>query len=61
MPKTSPQLLLSAAASTLALAALALSAPTLDASSVEAVSPIGAVAGIDLPSAPALPVLLPTS
>jgi hypothetical protein len=59
MTKPSPQLILSAAASALAMAALALSGPSLGGQTSDHLSPVPAVAGIDLPSLPALPGLLP--
>lgn len=61
MPKPSPQLVLSACASVFALAALALSAPTMHGGGIKAGSPVGAIAGIEMPSIPALPALLPIS
>jgi hypothetical protein len=59
MTKPSPQLLLSAIVSTLAMGALALSGPTISAQggTSRAISP--AVAGTEMPSAPALPAIFP--
>lgn len=59
MLKPSPQLFLSAAASALAMAALALSGPSIGQQKGDRLSPVPAVAGIDLPSLPALPGLFP--
>ena len=59
MPKPSPQLFLSAAASVAAMAALALSAPTLGEMQSGSLAPVPAMAGIELPSLPALPAVLP--
>lgn len=59
MPKPSPQLFLSGAASVLAMAALALSTPTLRDSVGETLAPVPAIAGIEMPSLPALPAILP--
>ncbi|MGX7926586.1 hypothetical protein ACWPMX_08440 [Tsuneonella sp. HG094] len=59
MPKPSPQLFLSGAASVLAMVALALSAPTLGDSAGDTIAPVPAVAGIEMPSLPALPAIFP--
>jgi hypothetical protein len=59
MPKPSPQFLLSAAASALAMAALALSGPSIGRQTGDRLSPLAAVAGTDLLSLPAFPAFLP--
>jgi hypothetical protein len=59
MPKPSPQLFLSAAASALAMAALALSGPSIGRQTGDILPPVPAVAGIDLPSLPAFPAVFP--
>ena len=61
MPKPSPQLVLSACASVFALAALALSAPAMHGTGMTNGTSMGAIAGIETPSIPALPALLPIS
>lgn len=58
MPKPSPQLILSAAASVLAMASFALGVPVSgDRSAGAFASPM--TAGFELPAAPSLPTLLP--
>jgi len=59
MPKPSPQLILSAAASALALAALALNAPMIGEASTGLSGPVPMEAGFEFPSLPALPAILP--
>ena len=58
MPKPSPQLILSAAASVVAMASFALGVPVSgDRSAGSFASPMSA--GLELPAAPSLPTLLP--
>ena len=59
MPKPSPQLFLSGAASVLAMAALALSAPTLGDRVGDTLAPVPAVAGNEIPTHPAQAAILP--
>lgn len=59
MPRPSPQLVLSSTASVFAMVALALSAPTLGDSAGDTIAPVPAVAGIEMPSLPALPTIFP--
>jgi hypothetical protein len=59
MPMPSPQFTLSAAACALAMAALALSAPSIGEYAEGAAAPVPVIAGIEAPSLPALPALLP--
>lgn len=59
MPKPSPQLTLSAAACAAAMAALALSGPTISGNGSAAPRGVSALAGIEGPTMPALPGLLP--
>lgn len=58
MRKSSPQLILSAAACVLAMAALSLSAPSIAEYPADVIAPIPAVAGIGAPSLPDLPFLI---
>lgn len=58
MPKPSPQLIISAAASVLAMASLALGGPTMGAQSSDGfATPL--TAGIEVPAAPTFPALFP--
>lgn len=59
MPKPSNQLLFSAAASVLALAALALSAPSIGEGSRSGAGLIPVEASIEFPHLPGLPSILP--
>jgi len=59
MTKTSLQLKLSATACALAMAVFALSAPSIGAEHGSARAPLSPVAGIEAPSLPAVPALLP--
>ena len=58
MRKPSPQLTLSAAACALAMAALALSAPTIGMYADGAAAPVPAVAAFGAPALPDLPFLI---
>ncbi len=59
MMKPSPQFLFSAAASVLAMAALALSAPTISTGGDVGFVGSPVMAGVEIPSLPAMPTLLP--
>jgi hypothetical protein len=59
MRKSSPQLILSAAACVLAMAALTLSAPSITEYPASLTAPVPAVAGIETPALPDLPFLIP--
>ncbi len=59
MPKPSPQLILSAASSALAMAALALNAPAIGGQAAGAGSALPAVALFETPALPGLPAVFP--